>query len=121
MNGGGYWVYSEKDYWTPSHETDYGVVYPAPQGPVTTRRWEASREGSQDYELLLMLRRAAQASPSPDAKPALALIDQAVAFVTRGQEHATDISRHFHTYAPDFQTWMDYRAKLITAAEELIP
>jgi outer membrane protein assembly factor BamB len=121
MNGGGYWVYAEKDYWAPSHETDYGVVYPGPQGPVTTRRWEASREGSQDYELLLILRRAAKASSSPDAKAALALIDEAVAFVTRGQEHATDISRHFHTYAPDFQTWMDYRAKLITAAEELIP
>jgi hypothetical protein len=68
-----------------------------------------------------MLRRAARASSSPDAKAALALIDKAVAFVTRGQENATDISRHFHTYAPDFQTWMDYRARLITAAEELIP
>ena len=121
MNGGGYWVYAEKDYWIPSHDSEYGVVYPGPQGPVTTKRWEASREGSQDYELLLMLRRAARASSSPDAKAALALIDKAVAFVTRGQENATDISRHFHTYAPDFQTWMDYRARLITAAEELIP
>jgi outer membrane protein assembly factor BamB len=121
MNGGGYWVYSSKDYWIPSHESEYGVVYPGPQGPVTTKRWEASREGCQDYELLLMLRSAAKASSSPDAKAALALIDEAVAFVTRGQENATDISRHFHTYAPDFQTWMDYRAKLISAAEELIP
>jgi len=121
MDGGGYWVYSGKDYWISSHDSEYGVVYPGPQGPVTTKRWEASREGSQDYELLLMLRRAARASPSPDAKAALALIDEAVAFVTRGQENATDISRHFHTYAPDFQTWMDYRAKLTTAAEELIP
>jgi len=121
MNGGGYWVYSSKDYWIPSHDSEYGVVYPGPRGPVTTKRWEASREGSQDYELLLMLRRAAKSSSSPDAKAALALIDEAVAFVTRGQENATDISRHFRTYAPDFQTWMDYRAKLITAAEELAP
>jgi hypothetical protein len=121
MNGGGYWVYSSKDYWIPSHEQEYGVVYPGPQGPVTTKRWEASREGSQDYELLLMLRRAARASTSPNAKAALALIDEAVAFVTRGQEHATDISRHYRTYAPDFATWMDYRAKLIAAAEEVIP
>jgi outer membrane protein assembly factor BamB len=120
MNGGGYWVYSSKDYWIPSHESEYGVVYPGPQGPVTTKRWEASREGSQDYELLVMLRGAAQGNQTPQAKAALALIDEAVAFVTRGQENATDISRHFHTYAPDFQTWMDYRAKLISAAEELI-
>ena len=121
MNGGGYWVYSSKDYWIPSHEQEYGVVYPGPQGPVTTKRWEASREGSQDYELLLMLRRSARASTSPNAKAALALIDEAVAFVTRGQEHATDISRHYRTYAPDFATWMDYRTKLIAAAEEVIP
>ncbi len=121
MNGGGYWVYSSKDYWIPSHESEYGVVYPGPQGPVTTKRWEASREGSQDFELLTMLQRAAQGSTSPEAESAQALIDEAVAFVTRGQDHATDISRHFHTYAPDIDTWMNYRARLITAAEELIP
>jgi outer membrane protein assembly factor BamB len=121
MNGGGYWVYSSKDYWIPSHDSEYGVVYPGPRGPVTTKRWEASREGSQDFELLTMLRRAAQRSTSPEAESAQALIDEAVAFVTRGQEHATDISRHFHTYAPDFDSWMSYRAKLIAAAEELIP
>ena len=120
MNGGGYWVYSEKDYWIPSHENEYGVVYPGPQGPVTTKRWEASREGAQDYELLVMLQRAARASSSPEAKAALALIDEAVAFATHDQEKATDINRHFHTYAPDFQTWMNYRTKLITAAEELV-
>lgn len=120
MNGGGYWVYQSKDYWIPSHDSEYGVVYPGPQGPVTTKRWEASREGSQDYELLVMLRRAAHASSSPEANAALQLMDEAVAFVTRGQEHATDISRHFHTYAPDFDTWMNYRARLIAAAEELI-
>lgn len=121
MNGGGYWVYSSKDYWIPSHESEYGVVYPGPQGPVTTKRWEASREGSQDFELLTMLRRAAQGSTSPEAESALALIDKAVGIVTQGQDQATDISRHFHTYAPDFETWMTYRAKLIAAAEELIP
>jgi hypothetical protein len=120
MNGGGYWVYSSKDYWIPSHDNEYGVVYPGPHGPVTTKRWEASREGSQDYELLVMLRRAAGESQTPQARAALALIDEAVAFVTKGQENASDISRHFYTYAPDFKTWMDYRAKLISAAEELI-
>ncbi len=120
MNGGGYWVYSSKDYWIPSHDNEYGVVYPGPHGPVTTKRWEASREGSQDFELLVMLRRAARESQTPQAKAALALIDEAVEFVTRGQENASDISRHFHTYAPDFKTWMDYRARLISEAEELI-
>jgi hypothetical protein len=121
MNGGGYWISYGKDYWIPSHDLDCGAVYPGPQGPVSSKRWEASREGSQDYELLLMLRRAARASSSPDAKAALALIDEAVAFVTRGQENSGTISRHFHTFAPDFPTWMDYRAKLIAAAEEVIP
>ncbi len=121
MNGGGYWTYSYTDYWVPSHGEEYGAVYQGPQGPVTSKRWEASREGIQDYELLVMLRRAAQDSSSPNARAALQLIDDAVAFATRGQENAGDISRHFHTFAPDFPTWMAYRAKLIAAAEELIP
>ncbi len=123
MQGGGYWVYSSTDYFTPdpARGTEYGVVYPTPRGPVTTKRWEASRDGSEDFELLTMLRKAASAAATADGKAALALIDEAVAFVTRGQEKASDINRQLRTYAPDYGTWMGYRGRLMDAAEKLIP
>jgi len=123
MNGGGYWVYSQTDYYAPdpARNTEYGVVYPTPQGPVTSKRWEASRDGSEDYELLVMLRQAAQNSNAPKAKQALSLIEEAVAFATKGQDEATDIGRQLKTYAPDFMRWMKYRTQLIEMAEKVIP
>ncbi|MBO0858576.1 MAG: PQQ-binding-like beta-propeller repeat protein [Chloracidobacterium sp.] len=122
MQGGGYWVYSSTDYFTPdpSRGTEYGVVCPTPRGPVTTKRWEASRDGAEDFELLTMLRKAAMSANTIDGKAALALVDEAVAFVTRGQEEASDINRQLRAYAPDYTTWMEYRDRLIDAAEKLI-
>ena len=121
MNGGGYWVYSQTDYFAPdpARGTEYGVVYPTPQGPVTSKRWEASRDGSEDYELLVMLRDAAMRAGGAEQRQALDLIAEAVAFATRGQEKATDIGRQLRTYAPDFSRWMEYRARLIDMAEKL--
>ena len=34
---------------------DAAVVYPGPKGPITTRNWEAVREGIQDYKLVVVL------------------------------------------------------------------
>ncbi len=115
MTGGGYWVYSSTDYWTdnPAGGTEYGTVYPTDKGPVTTKRWEASRAGIQDFELLWLVRQTAQRSASQERKAALDLVDEAVNFVTRGQETVTDISRHVRPYTPDYPQWMDYRRQLI--------
>jgi len=121
MNGGGYWVYSQTDYWMPdpARGTEYGVVYPGPAGPVTSKRWEASRDGIEDFELLSMLRDRAQHAASPANQRTLDLIKEAVGFVTRGQDEASDIGRQFHTYAPDYEQWMEYRERLIGEAERL--
>ncbi len=115
MNGGGYWVYHYQDLWLPDPavSAEYGVVYLTGNGPVTTKRWEASRDGIEDYELLSMLRESAGRSKSAAAQEALALIDEAVAFVTRGQDQVSDISRQLHPYTPDYGRWMEYRDRLI--------
>jgi hypothetical protein len=39
---------------------------------------------------------------SPKKPEALRLLDDAVRFVTRGQEKVTDISRHVRPYTPDY-------------------
>src|SRR5581483_7530303 len=103
MNGGGYWVYSGEDWWFPDPlRSEYGTVYLTDRGAVTTERWEASRVGIEDYELLRMVREAAQRAASPKGQAALKLLDEAVRFVTRGQEEVTDITRQIWPYTPDF-------------------
>jgi hypothetical protein len=120
MNGGGYWVYSGEDWWLPSPlRSEYVTVYPTDRGSVTTKRWEASRAGIEDFELLRMVRDAALRSPSPRAQAALSLLGEAVRYVTHGQEEVTDISRQIGPYTPDFDRWMAYRQKLIEACTGL--
>lgn len=121
MTGGGYWVYSSANYWfaEPGGGSEYGAVYPTDKGPVTTKRWEASRDGIEDFELLWLLRKTAEGSTSPKKPEALRLIDDAVRFVTRGQENVTDISRHVRPYTPDYERWMDYRKLLIRMQMQL--
>ena len=88
-------------------------------GPVTTKRWEASRDGIEDFELLWMLKQTAQKVRGAQGEQAPQLIDEAVRFVTKGQEHVSDISRKLHSYTPDYFQWMAYRDRLIAMQERL--
>ena len=99
MNGFGYWVYSYKTHWNSYKHEDgqnWAVVYfaDAPDAPVgiskkelvvTGKRWEATREGVEDYVYLYLLSDAIKASAdkvSPelltDAKRVLAQCPKAV-------------------------------------------
>lgn len=119
MTGGGYWVYSYSPYWLfdRSLGVEYGAVYQTDRGPVTSKRWEASRDGIEDFELLWMLREKAKASANGAA--ALRLIGEAVAFVTKDQEKASGISRQVRPFTPDYDRWMAYRDRLVDAFEVL--
>ena len=115
MTGGGYWVYSSSDFWRsePGTSNEYGSVYPTDHGPVTTKRWEASRDGIEDFELLSLLRKTAEDRASPLREQAMVLLDEAIGFVTHGQDKVTDISRHVRSYTPEYARWMSYRRQLI--------
>lgn len=53
--GIGYWCYNiGGDPWGRDWN-EYPLVYPGPAGPVTSRRWEAVREGIEDYRILAAL------------------------------------------------------------------
>ncbi|MEN6602279.1 MAG: FG-GAP-like repeat-containing protein, partial [Bryobacteraceae bacterium] len=121
MTGGGYWVYQSSSFWFFDRNlpVEYGTVYPTDKGPVTTKRWEASRDGAEDFELLWMVRESAKARRDELGRAALALVDEAVRFVTKGQEQVSDISRQVRPYTPDFRQWMEYRAGLIDMAVRL--
>lgn len=54
--GVGFWAYSDtsgSSAWDDfdGRRPDYAVVYENKNGPVSSRRWEAFREGIEDYQL----------------------------------------------------------------------
>ncbi len=72
--GIGFWSYNiGPDPWQ-AQDMDYPLVYPGPNGPITSRRWEAVREGIEDVRILLALRRRAPSAPPPLRKRIEALI-----------------------------------------------
>jgi hypothetical protein len=66
-----------------------------------------------------MVREAARQERGELGREALSLVDEAVRFVTQGQEQVSDISRQVRPYTPHFAEWMDYRARLIDVAARL--
>lgn len=121
MSGGGYWVYSASGLWFPDPVSgaEYGTVYLTDTAVVTTKRWEAAREGHQDFELLTMLKSGAEKADEPLRTQALKLLDEAVGFVTQGQERVSDINRQVRPYTPDYGKWMAYREALVRMLERL--
>ncbi len=61
FTGVGWWTYAHGDEqwkgWN-SFGDYFCTVYPGADGVVTSKRWEAAREGIEDYELLYLLRKA---------------------------------------------------------------
>lgn len=85
-SGGGFWSYSDTSYssawddfdsrpggdWSTSY-SDWAVVYESVDGsggPVTSRRWEAYRQGLQDYGLMHTTRAANGSPVIPQTLPA---------------------------------------------------
>jgi hypothetical protein len=62
VQGSCYWAYNSwrGDPWNDFDGpiADCGAIYDGPQGPISSRRWEATREGREDYLYLHMLREA---------------------------------------------------------------
>lgn len=108
MTGGGFWIYQNYSYgWIPRDLTtpEWGTVYSAARGWVTSKRWEASLDGSEDYELLRLLEdRTAGTAFKAEAAD---LIKQAVAFLTADSSDR----------APDFHRWTGYKQKMTNLLE----
>jgi len=71
--GGGIYTYSRdissrtQKFWHMTN-TEFDLVYPGNDGPVPSKRWEAVRDGIEDYSMLMALKSAAN---TPGADPAL--------------------------------------------------
>ena len=95
MTAYGYWAYDsmDGDGWDDSdgRTSDYAVYYEGADGPITSVRWEASREGAEDYRYLQMIdgliveARAAGHNAAADA--AQAVVDSAIETVLADQSN----------------------------------
>ncbi|MCP4646051.1 MAG: PQQ-like beta-propeller repeat protein [bacterium] len=56
--GAGYWIYKGNDVWWPIEDGDWSAVYQTNGDVITSRRWEADRDGVEDYRALYVLREA---------------------------------------------------------------
>ena len=67
LQGSCYWAYNSMrgDPWNDfdGNLADCGVMYEGQTAPITSRRWEATRDGREDYLYLHLLREAAKGQP----------------------------------------------------------
>ncbi|MCH8926991.1 MAG: DUF4091 domain-containing protein, partial [Proteobacteria bacterium] len=69
LEAGGKWVYLHstvtRDVWSDYDSTVWGMAYPGVDAPIPSKRWEAWRDGIEDYELMQQLAQAAEATGDP--------------------------------------------------------
>ncbi len=122
--GVGYWVYRGEDNWWTFTNPDYSAVYQT-NGQVTpSRRWEADRDGVEDYRALYVLREAATkaraAGRTAEADKAQTLMDEAIEQLIGWQvANIDEITRMTKDYELDFDKLMDYRTRIAEAIIEL--
>ncbi|MFH1739704.1 MAG: FG-GAP-like repeat-containing protein [bacterium] len=114
--GGGWWVYQGADLWPtdPDGEPSYGAVNYDGRALVTSRRWEASRDGIEDFNILCLLRDQAEAKNDAEAKKCL---EDAVAYVAG--RAITGMPREAADYDLDYPTLMEHRSRIRKALERL--
>jgi len=124
LTGCGMWTYNFKDIWptrqpAPFHHS-YSIIYEDGHSIVTSRRWEAYRDGVEDFNLLTLLREAIAAAPdSPQRQKAAERLETAVQKITAKQERANSNSRLNIEYDPDYGELLQLRTELIQVLEGL--
>lgn len=81
---------------------------------VDTRRWEASRDGVEDYNALRLLREKLEQRPDPTIE---SLLSEATTYVETTA--FTGLPREAADYDLDFSKFMKYRERIRDALEQL--
>ena len=130
LEGVGYWVYrGEDNWWTAlpgavASTTDYSAVYQTNDLVVPSRRWEADRDGVEDYRAVYLLRdeikKARAAGRIEDAGRAEKLIDEAAGKIVGWQIGTIDeITRMTRDYEIEFELFQQYRERIAQEIEKL--
>ena len=124
--GIGFWCYNQGgDPWGRI-DAEYMLVYPGVRKPVTSRRWEAVREGIEDYRILAALRKHLSAHSgeqrTESARPRIqrllevslpGLVDQSFNEMTRG------LGRHVIDASSNDATIGGFRREMMECVEAL--
>lgn len=117
VSGVGFWVYKYHDLWWPLEVGNWAVVYPSGDEVVPSRRWEACRDGQEDYRALYLLReeirKARDGHRFEDADRAEKLLNDALNNVAGWQIGLIDeITRQTRDYELDYELLLDYRRQI---------
>lgn len=117
LDGAGFWCYKDFDGYWPLETTQWAVVYPTGDEVTPARRWEAVRDGQEDYRLMYALReeikRVAALGRGADAEQAQDLLDKAVEEVIGWQARTIDeITRQTRDYELNYDLLLRYRARI---------
>jgi len=121
LEGVGFWTYRYRDLW--DRWAMYGMVYEG-DGPVPSKRWEAYRDGVEDYNYLSLLREAIEDARSAGVsartiREAEELLRRAVEEVTRGQEEVDEITRWVGEMSMDYELFARLRRSIAQATVSL--
>jgi outer membrane protein assembly factor BamB len=118
IEGGGWWVYHSTNLWatSPTQEPDYGGVIYDGHELTTSRRWEAMRDGIEDFDALQELQRLTQEQGDTEAA---AILQDASDFMA--DRTITGMPREAAPYDVDYGGFMQHRGNIRRALERLKP
>ena len=117
LDGAGFWCYKYHDIYWPLETTHWSVVYQTNDAVVPSRRWEATRDGQEDYRAFHALREDIEKARSEgrevEARHAQALMDEAIQKVVAWQIKTIDeVTRQTREYELDYELLMEYRMRI---------
>lgn len=126
LTGSGMWTYNYGNIWPTKQpnifHVSYCIVYEDGETVVPSRRWEAYRDGVEDFNMLTLLREEIKAAKNGSEKDrANKLLKRAVAEMTAKQERAVSNNRMMINYDPDYEKLLEYRQQIIKMLEQLKP
>ncbi|GEM_PF-1679579 len=128
LTGCGFWCYNSNNVnnlWRVTAPDDYDAVYNDGINIIPSRRWEASRDGIEDYHLLMMLKRKiADFKNGSEKQKAIALeaesnMNRIVSGITANVKNIKEISRDFISYEVDYSLFVEGRKTLIGYLEKM--
>jgi len=122
--GGGYWIYKYNDNWWKNTNNHWAAVYQTNLNVVTSRRWEADRDGVEDYRALYLLdaeiKRIRALGHKEKAEEAKQLIAKAIKDIVDWNWHNVDeITILTKDYEIDWNLVQYYRSAIADKILEL--
>jgi len=115
LDGYGWWVYKYGDLWWPHDSGEWSVVYPNGEEVVPSRRWEAARDGLEDFKMLNLFREVIDQAQGDEKERLQALLDEALHEIATWQIGVIDeITRRTRDYEIDFEKLRHYRNEIAT-------